>query len=301
MSDSIPRKSALVQCLWEREQQFQQAFQLAHHLHPDALMAAQIAAAAVTKLPLAQEQQHRRLRYDTADSSRTRVYADDPLLLLILVFQESEPYEMEQERALTPQALEPSRLALRFVKHLVLSVLKRNSFYAAVGICRILYRYTTAETIKIYDYIAPNRSEGKEPAHYRRTKAFLMRELSDRFGDLLNVEFSYESGMTFSSSLLTYNDTMAALSLFAPRRLEHTPPSYFDVEAHRSKRQWQEDGDEPWNCEMNRFHALIDPLCFEKLTASLGLDPPWVRVATPRFITENPQSTDPPEAASGLS
>jgi len=261
------------------EAHYDDAYKIARVLHVDDETAARIAAKAVAKLPIARRQQDRRFRYDTADSARTRSYADDSLLLTKLALTESEFYERDNEAG---GGLSQARLfQVRVVKHLINAVLDRNSFYAAVAVGRIIHDYKTPEVMRLYDYIAPRRSTRKETSHFRRAKAVLMKELLDRFGAALKVEFDGEGGKRFVRDPRPDSDPIfEALGLFAPRRSAHLSSFYFELPR---RMEYERRGEEIWNDEMNRLHALIDPACFRELTTKLGLEAPSYRLTVPKF------------------
>src|SRR5437870_873005 len=135
------------------------AFRLGYFLHGERDTAVQIAVRAVNKLQLAATAQGKRLYYrltgrtDARRKARSKVTLSEPHLLQRLVFVESEEYERQKEQNVIAPASAADRpahesdLVIYFVKHLVRITTKRNSFYVTLGLSRLLYNYTTAETM----------------------------------------------------------------------------------------------------------------------------------------------------------
>ena len=136
------------------------AFQLAYFIHRERRTAVEIATRALNKLQLAATAQGKRLYYRLtgradARKARSKVSMGEPHLLQRLIYIESEEYERQKEAAsLDPQSHSetvPARhsdLVVYFIKHLIRITTRRNSFYVTLGLSRLLYNYTTAETME---------------------------------------------------------------------------------------------------------------------------------------------------------
>ena len=144
------------------QQALTRAFNLAYFIHRDKQPALLIAMGALSKLEVAAAAQDKRLYYTPAGRvpgdaghhrTRTRVAMSDLHLLQRLVYVESEPYEKKDEKAGSVARLDEEDMIIRFIKHLVRITTRRNSFYVALGLSRLLYQYTTNETAEIYDLI----------------------------------------------------------------------------------------------------------------------------------------------------
>ncbi len=106
----------------------------------------------------------------------------------ILIYSKSEIYERQQE-AHDPTSLSEEDMIIRYVKHLILTTLRRNSFHISLGLSRLLYDYRAAESMAIYDLVFqdPDNSTRKADAYYRARKNKLMEELAKRFQRFLRI------------------------------------------------------------------------------------------------------------------
>ena len=174
------------------------AFRLACFIQGDRAAALHIVADALAKLEVAAAAQRKRLYYRPAgrrwlrraagDRFRNNVSFNEPHLLQRLIYIEAEPYERAQEeqgRGSLPAGEED--LVIHFIKHLVRTTTKRNSFYVTLGLGRLLYSYTTAETMDIYNAVIQDPERVKDDYYYRSRKGVLMQELKGRFGDRKSV------------------------------------------------------------------------------------------------------------------
>jgi hypothetical protein len=91
--------------------------------------------------------------------------------------------------------------------------LMRNSFHVTLGVSRLLYNYTTAESMELYDLIMQDPERTKDDAYWREHKARLMKELKDRFGQLLAVVSGSRGEERFhpNSFLLTAGEVVPSL------------------------------------------------------------------------------------------
>src|SRR5580765_5423821 len=131
-----------------REAMIVQAVRLAYFIHDNKEIASQIAAESLIKLKSVAVAQDRRFLYEPSGRlsrnlrSRNKITLSELHLLQRIVYHESEPYERETEKMVGTTALDEQRLIIHYIKHLVSITLKRNSFYAALGITRLLCHYT---------------------------------------------------------------------------------------------------------------------------------------------------------------
>src|SRR5262245_6141466 len=179
-----------------RDAMLSRAFRLAYFIHGDRELAARIATEAMSKLNASAAAQAKRSYYRTGGRSRvsgskvisprTKVSLSELHLLQRLVYVESEPHERQEEQQQSATIDEES-LIRRYIKHIINITLMRNSFHVALGVSRLLYNYTTAESMKLYDLIMQNPERAKDDAYWRERKARLMQELKDRFGKSLAV------------------------------------------------------------------------------------------------------------------
>ena len=74
-----------------------------------------------------------------------------------------------------------------FIKHLVRITTKRNSFYVTLGLSRLLYNYTTPETMELYNLVIQDPDRVHDDYYYRSRKRVLRKEWKERFGTRLEV------------------------------------------------------------------------------------------------------------------
>src|SRR6185369_5758803 len=173
------------------------AFQLAYFIHRERKTAIEIATRALNKLQVAATAQGKRLYYrltgrGEARKARSKVSMGEPHLLQRLVYIESEDYERRKESAAQEQdsgaiAARQSDLIVYFIKHLVRITTRRNSFYVTLGLSRLLYNYTTAETMELYNLVIQDPDRVHDDYYYRSRKGVLLKELKERFGELIQV------------------------------------------------------------------------------------------------------------------
>jgi hypothetical protein len=220
-------------------------------------------------------------------SPRTKVCLSESHLLQRLVYAESEPHERQEEQRLNATIGEVS-LITRYIKHLINITLMRNSFHVALGVSRLLYNYTTAESMKLYDLIMQNPERAKDDAYWRERKARLRRELKDRFGQRLAVVRGTHGEERFrrrEDSAQYLGLVKQCLQMFTPWNtpcpLPGAGPAPGEIEAFTFRGA---DPDEEHQIEVARMHAVIHPDCYERLVAGLGLDSPARRLEIPKFF-----------------
>ncbi len=95
-----------------------------------------------------------------------------------LIFSESDAAEKEQEER---DAATSAQMVVRYIKNLVRMTTSMSSFYVNIGLHRLLFNYSTAETQRVYESVTERFLGADE---YRRAKSALMRKLFKRFGTL---------------------------------------------------------------------------------------------------------------------
>jgi hypothetical protein len=280
-----------------RDAMHSQALRLAYFIHGDRELAVRIATAAMSKLNAAAAAQDKRSYYRTGGRSqssgskmispRTKVCLSELHLLQRLVYVESEPHERQVEQRQSATIGEES-LITRYIKHLINITMMRNSFHVALGVSRLLYNYTTAESMKLYDLIMQNPERAKDDAYWRERKAQLRRELNDRFGQRLAVvrgPYGEERFQRREDSARYLGLVKQCLQMFTPWDtpcpLPDAGPAPGEVGAFTFRGS---DPDEEHQIEVARMHAVIHPDCYERLVAGLGLDSPARRLEIPKFF-----------------
>ena len=131
------------------------AFALAYFIHGDRRIALRITTEAMAKLEVATTAQYKRLYYrptgrsshQQGDAKRSKVSFSDLHLLQRLVYIESEQHEKQKEQAGDSVSINEEDMIIHFIKHLVKITLRRNSFYVALGLSRLLHNYSTPEAM----------------------------------------------------------------------------------------------------------------------------------------------------------
>ena len=274
----------------------ERAFELALFLLEDRAAALDAATRALARLRVTVVAQERRSAYvprgrrgadGVPRATRTRVSVSDVQLLQRLVYLETDADERRQEEA---GAAGEAVLTRRFVKHLVRCALRRNSFYVALGMSRLLHRYSTAEAQDLYSLLLQDPGRVPDDCYYRARRGQLIDELRERFGDRLTLVVGPRGEQRFEScenpqawaplvrdclERLTPWDSTCALPLDFDARATELPRFAFEGS--------DPDGEHP--VEVDRIHALLHPPCFRRLARSLRLSPPDACLDVPRFAS----------------
>ena len=266
-----------------------QAFQLAHSIYRYQESGRQIALEIVREAWSGVEV--RLVAQGEADrhepQNPTKVRWNNAQWFQILIYYKSEIYERQQE-AQAPSSLTEEDMIIRYVKHLVLTTGRRNSFHIALGLSRLLYDYRAGESMAIYDLVFqdPDHSTRKADAYYRARKNKLIKELAKRFQRFLKISEGVRGEKKFErrdessqfGSLVNYY-----LTLFTPWETECELPkqltTWTPVQALQAS-------------QGSQIHSLIHPLCFSRIIEALKLEPPEGRLALPRFFLREGQSDD---------
>lgn len=289
-----------------------QAFRLAHFICPERQTAIRIATAAAAKLDVAAASQDRRLYYSPTGigKSRRKVFFDQSHLLQRLVYVESEQYEVQQEKLGHPATISEEIMIIRFIKHLARITLKRNSFYVTLGFSRLLFNYTTPETMAIYDVVVQDPDRMRDDYYYRRCKKRLLEELKDRFGQSLKVrrvQYGEERFVSHDDPSRYVRLVRECLAMFTPWDTICCVPDGFDPRTKELPRLTfhGENPDGERHVEVDRIHTVLHPDCYGRLLAALRLEPADNRLTAPKFAlaqngdSQTPNRHDPPSNLSG--
>lgn len=284
-----------------KDEWLNKAFQLAFFIHGKRETAKQIAVGAMNKLEVASNAQFKRHYYtptgraENARATRSRVSLNDLQLLQRLVFVESENFEREKERT---EKTSEKNLLIHFIKHLVRISLKRNSFYVTLAVSRILHNYGTADAMEIYNIIVQDPERVHDDYYYRSRKGVLMKELKTRFDGLLETvkvnrgeeRFNHRTDAEYLTDI-----ARECLKIFMPWNSRCAIPENFDPLSDIIKPFYfdKKDPDEEHRIEVNRIHASLHPVCFNRLTEALNLPSSEEKLEIPKFmINEQPANFD---------
>src|SRR5262245_30470156 len=293
----------MVTKLADIDQVLEKAFGLAFFIQGDHESAKRIVVEAMAKLQVATSAQQKRLYYNpqgrrlpgrSPSAVRSKVAFSEIHLLQRLIYIESEPYEMQKEQT----RLRNEDLLVHFIKHLVRIGLKRNSFYVTLGLSRLLYNYSTAETMEIYNLVIQDPGRVKDDYYYRSRKGILLHELKERFGNLLAVHRGLRGEAKLQTAKCSDRYALLAercLALFVPWNTPCSVPDRFDPVTDDIPTLSEKGPCSEAVAEVNRIHAVIHPTCLQRLTAALGLSPPIARLTVPHFCSANDEDDqDPP-------
>ena len=246
---------------------------------------------AIARLNVAATAQSRRYYYVPGVSAkaygvRTKITLSDSHLLQRLIYEETEAYERRQELG---GALDERRLLTHFIKHLVWSTVKRNSFYVTLGISRLLHCYTNQEAMELHGVVMQNPARVKEYDYWRSRKGRLMKEVKARFGELIAITRRAHNEERFVA-----RDDSAAHAAFIHECLRKLMPWNTacplpaGTEAVRSPIPSLDfNGDDPdaeHQVEIARIHAVLHAECFARLMAGLKFAAPDSRLEVPLFF-----------------
>ena len=277
------------------EDVLEKGFQLAHLLFPDRHTAIQILIGAINKLNAQRGYESKRAYWrDKHLKGRiSRITRSDADALQWLILFESDRYERQQEQ--TGLQTE-SDMVVRYVKFLIQATTAMSSFYVAVGVQRLLYRDSTAETQRAYELIADRYLSSDA---YRRAKSALMSRLVERFGPFLNLTRTETGERVFESgerNRWTHLVRQCLIAFTPWSTVSHClMPADFHPQAQSLPHLLTGIGHEKHNqdeIEINRCHTFIDPVCHRRLMLALGLDPPEARLALPRFFSNRSGADD---------
>lgn len=277
----------------------ERAFQLAHFIHKDEAVAKRIALAAAEKLEAVMAAHDKRRYYQPSRKSRNKVSLGELATLQLLVYAESECYERQREQAgqSFDGGLNQETMIVHFVKHLVRVTVLHRSLYVTLGISRLLHNYTTADTVELYSIVLQSPDDVPDDDFFRACKAKLMKGLKARFGPMLGVAH----GPRGEERFVTHDNPSQFVALVHECLRQFTPwgtrcviPENFDARSTElpDLRFSGGDPDEEHAIEANRYHATLDPTCFDRLVAGLKGEAPDSKLAIPVFQLSESDSGD---------
>ncbi|MEM7353446.1 MAG: hypothetical protein AAF657_21800 [Acidobacteriota bacterium] len=274
------------------------AFRLAYFLRPDKEAALSTTIRSLALLEVSATHQDKR-RYAQPRGRRTKVSKTKPQLLQDLICCLSlnralqAPLRSDRFDA-DPQ--DPDDRLIRFVALLVRLGVRRSSFYVNLSISRFLCDYSTAETCALYDVLLQDPERIRHRAYFRRCKGVLMSEIQKALGPSIETHRGAHGEVklrTQPASVRQIELVQRCLRLLTPWQTCCPISETFDplIEAIPQLKFSGDHPDDEHPIEMHRAHAILDPRCYERLTASLGLDRPPDRLRVPRFLPDRSVET----------
>jgi hypothetical protein len=279
------------------ESLLQQGFRLAHFIIGNRELAIQILCNSTRKLRVQHSREKKRVYWRKALKHKiTRIVRTEEDTLQWLIYLESAWHEKQQE---TEGEQTTRDMVVRYIKHLVQITTSMSSFYVNVGLQRLLFNYSTADSQKAYEWLTEHYTDA---VAYRTVKAALMKEIAERFKDTVQICRTHHGEQRFET-LGNQSCWMAlvkrCLRMFIPWSTLQACSATLRTElACGSQLSTDRNHGLPQDTlELRRCHTFIDPDCYEDLTKKVGLDSPSRRLALPRFINcgreEENSSGDP--------
>ena len=286
------------------------AFQLSYFLLADRRDARSVlyqAAARLYVTTLAQKK--RQAKRPKGDVHKKLSLTPGPLLQY-LIYLCAEPYEDAQEREHQAGAiaLRSEDMIVRYIKHLTMLYLERNSFYAAVGQSCVLFDFGTGQAGRLYETLvqgSPAHLDTKGDYSVRDAKRELRRRLARRFGRFLTI---YD-GARGEQLFVRMNDAgnyfqLVKLCLHRLRPVQKASdpagdwhlPARFDVAAYDlAELQHDERNRDPsaeHAAELRRMHVVTHPCCWARLLRALRFNYSRWHMVLPEFNLTKNQNTD---------
>ena len=275
--------------LLDKGRLLEKGFELAYFIAQDRASAVEILTGALDKLSVQCRREKRRFywRYSHACQLIRRITHQDLDTFQWLIMLESEPCERAQEQT---GRHSPRDMVVRYIKHLVQITMSMSSFYVCVGMNRLLYSYSTAETQSAFEWITQRFPEADQ---YRRAKKMLTSQMRERFGERVETVRTRHGEIRFK----TLEDQSSwhglvneCLSMFSPWSTDgwckHFMPEADDIpRLHLPDGMGAPAG--PDIQETIYCHLFIEPVCRENLSAVLSFSSPEARLALPRFAMKD--------------
>ncbi len=211
----------------------------------------------------------RALRSDCGERrASNRAYLDRNRTFDQLVMMELLDAEKMQEK--NGYQLDEKEFIKRFVKHLVLLSLARNSFWAVIANCSILCNYKAKELGLLYSFVAPNRAEPKGEPECSRVRSNLLKFMAERFGVRFQELLSENDSELYSPSDWQVGVVTECLGHFRP------PTTVTVPEGFRWDRLFAYDENDPRGderIEVDRMGVLFSPTDFNRIATCLGIRP----------------------------
>ena len=264
------------------------AFELAWFLHRDRSTALSIARAAYASTEVAMRIQDQ--RWDRLPRHRpTKISFEWRQMLQRRVLVTSQDYYEE-----TRPARSDAEMLVRFLGYLVRKTTSR-SYSATVGLCRILYRYSTRETAWLYDLLIQDPERYADEERLRQKKKQVLDVLRKRFGSRIRIRNARRGEQIIQERKDPgglRDLTFEALRTFRPWETSCVLPERVGADDVLSKFDFRgKDPHQEHPFELRRVHAVICPECLSRLARAHQLEAPADQVKIPDFHLE--MSDDP--------
>jgi hypothetical protein len=193
-----------------------------------------------------------------------------------LLYKKLDLFEKEQEEKQLDKGelINDRLLILRYIKSLIRYTIRRRPFHLAVALCGLIYDIHWESVLEIHDTIIQSSDGAKDQNEFNLRRRNLKEKLIERFSSA-SLDYETDGNGMKKFSRRPSDDSLLKmvqedLALHVPWMSEHfefdggSPNSNNEIPLLRSI-----DGGADEELEMstwrNRSHALIDPLCFDKI------------------------------------
>jgi len=241
---------------------------VAHTVLWDEEKAVRVVARAASRLPFcaAQQLDNRRRRYQPIRKGREsyRPLTGKRELLRFLVLAGLDEAEVEEERA--GRLLGPADQIRCYVKQIVKTVLKYNSFYGAVAAANILCDFSAQETLEMYDLVAKSRARAKDWAACSRVRTAFLRIIEKRFGN--RAQLRKEGNSYRLNWRRATADEVELVKRTLTQLLPPLSPPPAPTRANAFLERISPFLEESFR-EINSIHRFLDPAQFQELAAEV--------------------------------
>ena len=271
--------------LLDQNESLEKGFQLAYLISQDRSSAIEILSRALEKLSVQCHREKRRFywRYNRPRRPIRRITRQGLDAFQWLIMFESESCERTQEQSGSSSMRD---MLVRYIKHLVRITTSMSAFYTCVGMNRLLYSYSTAETQSAFERVT-QRFPGAD--QYRRAKKMLTSQLRERFGESVETIKTHHGEIRFKTleDQNRWRELVAeCLSMFSPWSTEGLCKHFtHEMEDIRSRPAGNVPTTNPDAQETIYCHVFIEPVCRSNLLAALSFSCPETRLALPKFAT----------------
>jgi hypothetical protein len=274
------------------DQTLKEELLVAYEILRDPEKASHVVAQAVAQLPYtAAKHIESRLRAKSAQRPRDsyKSFIGQRELLRRLLFEKLERVELAEEKA--GRLLDPLAQIRAQLKHLVLSSLRSNSFYGAIGGMEILHNYTARETLRVFNHVTHSRGAHKDEAACSHAKGAFLKALVQRFGTRVQLRregpslvLNWRPVTRQEAELVRRILPVFLPPLSAPPCATRTNPFLERVQPVL----------EESSAEMEHLYTFLHPERFEALLGSiLPSRAPYRFEHRLRILTADPKRTDP--------
>ncbi|HEV7373945.1 MAG TPA: hypothetical protein VGN95_04460 [Pyrinomonadaceae bacterium] len=223
-------------------------------------------------------------------------------LLQYLIYLSAEPYEYAQEQEHLPgaRALTVEDMIVRYIKHLMLLYLERNSFHATVGQSCVLFDFGTSQAGRLYEVLVQGSTahlETKGDYSVRDAKREIRRHLANRFGRFVTIydgarkEQRFvamnDAGKYFRLVKRCLHRLQPVLEVSDPAGCWHLPARFDPAAYDLAELQYDEKNRNPLAeqaAELRRMHSVTHPCCWARLLRASRLNYSRRRIVLPEFI-----------------